>query len=74
MLFGIHMPMRLAMEELTFSRSLRIAGLHSDRPSREICVGKESDLGFEDILDNPRLRTDAVDFHSAMEARLGIHL
>lgn len=74
MVFGMHMPMRLAMEELTFSRSLRIAGLHSERPSREICVGSHADLGFEDVLDDPRLRTGDIDFHSAMESRLGVTL
>ena len=65
------MPMRLATEELHFSGSLRIAGLYSERPSREICNGTHTDLTFEDVLDDPRLRTDSQDFHSAMEEQLG---
>lgn len=68
------MPMRLAHEEMIMSNPLRIAGLYSERPSREICNGSHLDLGFEDILDDPRLRTESVDFHQAMEEHFGITL
>lgn len=68
------MPMRLALEEYTFSRPLRIAGLYSERPSREICNGSIIDLGFEETLNDPRLQTEEVDFHSLMEEKLGFNL
>ena len=68
------MPMRLATEELILSRPLRIAGLYSERPSREICTGGHLDLGFEDVLNDPRLQTAEVDFHSLMGERFGITL
>eukprot|EP00462_Mataza_sp_D1_P003632 CAMPEP_0175104338 /NCGR_PEP_ID=MMETSP0086_2-20121207/9668_1 /TAXON_ID=136419 /ORGANISM="Unknown Unknown, Strain D1" /LENGTH=117 /DNA_ID=CAMNT_0016379711 /DNA_START=66 /DNA_END=419 /DNA_ORIENTATION=+ len=70
-IYGSHFPMQLQMEETILSQFQRAPGLQSSMLGLSTQMGLETEIEFEDYLNDPEFTEQQVDFHAAMEARLG---
>jgi len=68
--YGSHMPLRLQMEQTILSQIQRLPGLHSSFAGLETLLGKDEEIGFEDIFNDPEYSVENIDVHEAMEQRL----
>ncbi|CAK9832856.1 Proteasome maturation protein [Anthophora retusa] len=69
---GLHAPMRLAMELKAAEKIGRLPFLPSSNFMRDVLLGKDEEIGFEDILNTPEFREQMGQPHAVMEKNLGI--
>ncbi|KAL7289811.1 hypothetical protein TKK_0016211 [Trichogramma kaykai] len=69
---GIHAPMRLAMEIKAAEKIGRLPFLPSSNLMKDIILGREDDIGFEDILNTAEFREQMGQPHAVVEKSLGI--
>lgn len=72
--YGIQMAMTLAVEKEIFSRPHRLPGLPSSTIHADILSGRDTQIDFNDYLNDPQVRPEAprVTLHEIMEAKHGI--
>ncbi|XP_046395115.1 proteasome maturation protein [Ischnura elegans] len=69
---GLHAPLRLQMERKAVSRVGRLPFLPSSRPSLDVLLGRDEEIGFEDILNTCEFREVAGQPHAVVEKQMGI--
>ncbi|KZC08156.1 Proteasome maturation protein [Dufourea novaeangliae] len=69
---GIHAPMRIAMELKATEKIGRLPFLPSSNVMRDVLLGRDEDIGFEDILNTPEFREQMGEPHAVIEKSLGI--
>ncbi|XP_033217704.1 proteasome maturation protein [Belonocnema kinseyi] len=69
---GLHAPMRLAMEIKATEKVGRLPFLPSSMAMRDSLLGKDLEIGFEDILNPPEFREQMGQPHAVVEKSLGI--
>ncbi|XP_078036510.1 proteasome maturation protein [Augochlora pura] len=69
---GIHAPMRIAMELKAAERVGRLPFLPSSNMMRDVILGRDEEIGFEDILNTPEFREQMGQPHAVVEKSLGI--
>ncbi|XP_017875834.1 proteasome maturation protein [Ceratina calcarata] len=69
---GLHAPMRLAMELKATEKIGRLPFLPSSNMMRNVLLGKDEEIGFEDILNIPEFREQMGQPHAVVENSLGI--
>ncbi|XP_043267776.1 proteasome maturation protein [Venturia canescens] len=69
---GLHAPMRLAMELKTADKVGRLPFLHSSKVMRDVILGRDEEIGFEDILNTHEFREQMGQPHAIVEKQLGI--
>jgi hypothetical protein len=70
---GMHMAMRLNMEQTILSQYRRLPGFHSEFTGLEIMQDSMSNVGVQDILNDPRESMEApIAMHEGMERLLGV--
>ncbi|CAG8472340.1 2052_t:CDS:2 [Paraglomus occultum] len=73
-IFGLHAPMRRMMEKKIVSNIQRFPGLPNSNLGLEILSGKDETIDVEDFMNTPDMSTQMVDFHTFMEAKIGIKI
>jgi len=74
-LYGLHAPVRHLMERSIVSKVFNKSPvLPSSNFGLEILTGKDGTIDFEDFLNDPEMSTESIDFHGAMEQKLGIKI
>ncbi|CAG8626275.1 2646_t:CDS:2 [Paraglomus brasilianum] len=73
-IYGLHAPMRRMMEKKIVSNLHRFSGMPNSNLGLEILSGKDETLDMDDYLNTPEMSTQMVDFHTFMEAKMGIKL
>ncbi|XP_014211563.1 proteasome maturation protein [Copidosoma floridanum] len=69
---GLHAPMRLAMELKSSEKIGRLPFLPSSNLMRDVILGRDEDIGFEDILNTSEFREQMGQPHAVVEKSLGI--
>jgi len=69
---GLHAPMRLAMELKSADKIGRLPFLPSSNLMRDVLLGKDEDISFEDILNTSEFREQMGQPHAVVEKSLGI--
>ena len=69
---GLHAPMRMAMELKATEKIGRLPFLPSSNMMRDVLLGKDEEIGFEDILNIPDFREQMGQPHAVVEKNLGI--
>ncbi|XP_076632885.1 proteasome maturation protein [Colletes latitarsis] len=69
---GIHAPMRIAMELKATESIGRLPFLPSSNMMRDVLLGRDEEIGFEDVLNTPEFREQMGQPHAVMEKSLGI--
>ncbi|XP_068972968.1 proteasome maturation protein [Bombus flavifrons] len=69
---GLHAPMRLAMELKATEKIGRLPFLPSSHMMKDVLLGKDEEIGFEDILNIPEFREQMGQPHAVVEKSLGI--
>jgi len=69
---GLHAPLRLAMELKATEKIGRLPFLPSSTVMRDVLLGKDQDIGFEDIFNTPEFREQMGQPHAVVENSLGI--
>ncbi|OXU29152.1 hypothetical protein TSAR_006554, partial [Trichomalopsis sarcophagae] len=69
---GLHAPMRLAMEIKAAEKIGRLPFLPSSNLMRDVILGRDDDIGFEDILNTAEFREQMGQPHAVVEKSLGI--
>ncbi|KAK1138101.1 hypothetical protein K0M31_002586 [Melipona bicolor] len=69
---GLHAPMRLAMELKATEKIGRLPFLPSSHIMKDVLLGKDEEIGFEDILNVPEFREQMGQPHAIVEKNLGI--
>ncbi|XP_058788585.1 proteasome maturation protein [Phymastichus coffea] len=69
---GLHAPMRLAMEIKSAERIGRLPFLPSSNLMRDVILGRDEDICFEDILNTAEFREQMGQPHAVVEKSLGI--
>lgn len=69
---GLHAPMRLAMELKASEKIGRLPFLPSSMAMRDSLLGRDQEIGFEDILNTPEFREQMGQPHAVVEKSLGI--
>ncbi|XP_053984045.1 proteasome maturation protein [Hylaeus anthracinus] len=69
---GIHAPMRLAMELKATESIGRLPFLPSSNMMRDVLLGRDEEIGFEDVLNTPEFREQMGQPHAVIEKSLGI--
>ena len=70
---GVHMAMRLNMEQTILSQYRRLPGFHSEFMGLEIMQDNMTHVGVQDILNDPRESMEApIAMHEGMERLLGV--
>ncbi|XP_076289402.1 proteasome maturation protein [Lasioglossum baleicum] len=69
---GIHAPIRIAMELKATEHIGRLPFLPSSNLMRDVLLGRDEDIGFEDILNTPEFREQMGQPHAVIEKSLGI--
>ena len=70
---GVHMAMRLNMEQTILSQYRRLPGFHSEFMGLEIMQDNMTHVGVHDILNDPRESMEApIAMHEGMERLLGV--
>ncbi|KAJ3354705.1 hypothetical protein GGF32_002384 [Allomyces javanicus] len=71
--YGLHAPLRLQMERTLVNLKPAIPGMPSRNLALEVLSGKDETLDVEDFL-GAQDKVEDIDFHAAMERKLGIQL
>ncbi|KAF7405077.1 proteasome maturation protein [Vespula maculifrons] len=69
---GLHAPLRLAMELKAAEKVGRLPFLPSSNIMRDVILGRDEEIGFEDILNTPEFREQMGQPHAVVEKSLGI--
>ncbi|CAL7949109.1 unnamed protein product [Xylocopa violacea] len=69
---GLHAPMRIAMELKAAEKIGRLPFLPSSNMMRDVLLGKDEEIGFEDILNIPDFIEEMRQPHAVVEKSLGI--
>ncbi|KAG6804039.1 proteasome maturation protein [Apis mellifera caucasica] len=69
---GLHAPMRLAMELKATEKIGRLPFLPSSNMMKDVLLGKDEEIGFEDILNISEFREQMGQPHAVIEKSLGI--
>ncbi|XP_012264998.1 proteasome maturation protein [Athalia rosae] len=69
---GLHAPMRLAMELKSADKIGRLPFLPSSGLMRDVILGRDEEIGFEDILNTTEFREQMCQPHAMVEQSLGI--
>ncbi|XP_011500874.1 PREDICTED: proteasome maturation protein [Ceratosolen solmsi marchali] len=69
---GLHAPMRLAMEIKATEQIGRLPFLPSSNIMRDVILGRDEDIGFQDILNTTEFREQMGQPHAVVEKSLGI--
>ncbi|XP_043477984.1 proteasome maturation protein [Leptopilina heterotoma] len=69
---GLHAPMRLAMEIRSSEKIGRLPFLQSSMALRDSLLGRDIEIGFEDILNSSEFREQMGQPHAMVEKSLGI--
>ncbi|XP_020278301.1 proteasome maturation protein [Pseudomyrmex gracilis] len=69
---GLHAPLRLAMELKATEKIGRLPFLQSSNLMRNVLLGRDQDIGFEDIFNTPEFREQMGQPHAVVEKNLGI--
>ncbi|KAK2588221.1 hypothetical protein KPH14_004256 [Odynerus spinipes] len=69
---GLHAPLRLAMELKASEKIGRLPFLPSSNVMRDVILGKDEEIGFEDILNTAEFREQMGQPHAVVEKSLGI--
>ncbi|KOC69267.1 Proteasome maturation protein, partial [Habropoda laboriosa] len=69
---GLHAPMRIAMELKATEKIGRLPFLSSSNCMKDVLLGKDEEIGFEDILNIPEFREEMGQPHAVVEKSLGI--
>ncbi|XP_015606083.1 proteasome maturation protein [Cephus cinctus] len=69
---GLHAPMRLAMELKAADNIGRLPFLPSSCMMRDVLLGRDEEIGFEDILNAAEFREQVGQPHAVVEKSLGI--
>ncbi|XP_031828673.1 proteasome maturation protein [Nomia melanderi] len=69
---GIHAPMRIAMELKATEKIGRLPFLPSSNLMKDVILGRDEDIGFEDILNTAEFREQMGQPHAVIEKSLGI--
>ncbi|XP_046748089.1 proteasome maturation protein [Diprion similis] len=69
---GLHAPMRLAMELKAADKVGRLPFLPSSGLMRDVILGRDEEIGFEDIFNNAEFREQMCQPHAMVEKSLGI--
>lgn len=69
---GLHAPLRLAMELKAAEKIGRLPFLPSSNIMRDVILGRDEEIGFEDILNMPEFREQMGQPHAVLEKSLGI--
>jgi len=72
--YGSHMAMRLATEEVAFGKARRLPGLPSSTALYDTITGSGTKIDFKDFLDDPftRATTSTIDVSRQTEAQYGL--
>ncbi|XP_071452867.1 proteasome maturation protein [Hetaerina americana] len=69
---GLHAPLRLHMERKATSKVGHLPFLPSSRLSLDVLLGRDEEIGFEDVLNTTEFREIAGQPHAVIEKQLGI--
>ncbi|XP_076244999.1 proteasome maturation protein [Calliopsis andreniformis] len=69
---GLHAPMRIAMELKAAEKIGRLPFLPSSNMMKDVLLGRDEELGFEDILNTAEFREQMGQPHAIIEKNLGI--
>ncbi|XP_024880792.1 proteasome maturation protein [Temnothorax curvispinosus] len=69
---GLHAPLRIAMELKATEKIGRLPFLPSSNVMRDILLGQDQDIGFEDIFNTPEFREQMGQPHAVVENHLGV--
>ncbi|OAD52388.1 Proteasome maturation protein, partial [Eufriesea mexicana] len=69
---GLHAPMRLAMELKAAEKIGRLPFLPSSNMMKQVLLGKDEEIGFEDIFNIPEFKEQMGQPHAIVERSLGI--
>ncbi|KAG8222347.1 hypothetical protein J437_LFUL001334 [Ladona fulva] len=69
---GLHAPLRLQMERKAAAKVGHLPFLPSTRPSLDVLLGRDEEIGFEDVLNTYEYREVAGQPHAVVEKQLGI--
>ncbi|GAB1861099.1 Proteasome maturation protein [Camponotus japonicus] len=69
---GLHAPLRIAMELKATEKIGRLPFLSSSNMMRDVLLGRDQDIGFEDIFNTPEFREQMGQPHAVVENHLGI--
>ncbi|XP_076181459.1 proteasome maturation protein [Ptiloglossa arizonensis] len=69
---GIHAPMRIAMELKACESIGRLPFLPSSNMMRDVLLGRDEEIGFEDVLNISEFREEMGQPHAIIEKSLGI--
>ena len=67
---GIHAPLRIMMELRSLNNVGRLPFLPSSNLSRDIILGRDDHIDFDDILNPPNMYENLVRPYDAMERKL----
>ncbi|XP_011858758.1 PREDICTED: proteasome maturation protein [Vollenhovia emeryi] len=69
---GLHAPLRIAMELKAAEKIGRLPFLPSSNAMQDALLGKDQDIGFEDIFNTSEFREQMGQPHAVVENGLGI--
>ncbi|KAL6254272.1 proteasome maturation protein [Pogonomyrmex barbatus] len=69
---GLHAPLRIAMELKAAEKIGRLPFLPSSNIMKNVLLGHDQDIGFEDIFNTPEFREQMGQPHAVIENHLGI--
>eukprot|EP01006_Ploeotia_vitrea_P064144 TRINITY_DN87090_c0_g1_i1.p2 TRINITY_DN87090_c0_g1~~TRINITY_DN87090_c0_g1_i1.p2 ORF type:complete len:149 (+),score=84.76 TRINITY_DN87090_c0_g1_i1:29-448(+) len=72
--YGVHLPMKLEMEQRILAQFQRHPALKSSMVGLETALGVDTEIGFEDVLDDPEFADKVDDPVVAMEKKLAMQL
>ncbi|XP_032668303.1 proteasome maturation protein [Odontomachus brunneus] len=71
---GLHAPLRIAMELKATEKIGRLPFLSSSNVMRDVLLGKDQDIGFEDIFNTSEFREQMGQPHAVVENHFGFLL
>ncbi|KYN07330.1 Proteasome maturation protein [Cyphomyrmex costatus] len=69
---GLHAPLRIAMELKATENIGRLPFLSSSNVMRDVLLGKDQSIGFDDIFNTSEFREQMGQPHAIVENHLGI--
>lgn len=69
---GLHAPLRITMELKATEKIGRLPFLPSSNVMRDVLLGQDQDIRFEDIFNTPEFREQMGQPHAVVENQLGI--
>jgi len=69
--YGQHFPLRLQMESTILSQFRRFPGLRSSFAGLQSLSGQDTEIEFDDFLDDPDFSDRTINIFVEMEKRLG---